>query len=71
MRRPMLAVAVRLLEALEDGPEVLGLAGPALGLARLGHAGGSLTGRGMNHASYTMIPRNTSFMIPKFAAMTW
>ena len=65
------ARAVGLLQVPEDGPEVLDLAGPVLGLARLAHAGGSLIGRGMIHASYTTIPRNTSFMIPKFAAMTW
>src|SRR5438093_764599 len=70
LRGPFPALGRRLLQALEDGSEVLGLAVPALGPARLDHADGSLIGRGMNHASYMMIARNTSFMMPKFAAMT-
>src|SRR5580765_190498 len=71
VRGPGFVRGLRLLKSLVHRPEILDLAGAAPGLGRLGHAGGSLIGRGMNQALYTMMPRNTSFMIPKFAAMTW
>ncbi len=70
VRGPSFVLSLRLLKSLVYRPEILDLAGAALGLGRLGHAGGSLIGRGMNQASYTMMPRNTSFMTPKFAAIT-
>jgi hypothetical protein len=70
--RPLtLALSRYGLEALIHRPQVFDLAGAARGLVGLGHDVGSLIGRGMNQASYMMIPRKTSFMIPKFAAITW
>src|SRR5204862_14094 len=57
------------LQALVDGAEVVDLACAALGVVR--HAArSSLGGRGITHASYTTMARNTSFMSPKFTART-
>src|SRR5437773_2511627 len=57
------------LQALVDGAEVVDLARAALGVVR--HAArSSLGGRGITHASYSTMARNTSFMSPKFTART-
>src|SRR5439155_15084580 len=57
-------------QALVDRAQVLELA-RAAALGVVGHAArSSLGGRGITHASYTTMARNTSFIIPKFTART-
>src|SRR2546428_61634 len=70
VRRAGRGSSLRTLETLVDRAQVFDLARLALGLAPVGHDFASLMGRGMNQAPYTITPRKTTFMIPKFAART-